>query len=212
VGNGRDINGNPLEPQIETQSELGLKALLSNGRLSITFTLFDLTKTNIPIPEPGTFFPQIVGEARSRGLEIDVVGQVTNQVSVIGSYTYNRAIITEDPYNGTQGNRLPGVAPQVVSLWAKHDTAPGASTGWAFGAGVYASAQRQGDETNAWQLPGYGRMDAMIAYRIALGRGSLLAQLNPQNVFDRVYFDRGGSGSAAYGAPRTFIGSLRVDF
>lgn len=210
--NGRDNLGNPLKAQKGTQYELGIKANILGGRAVASATLFDLTKTNITQYDPVDFFPHVVGEARSRGLELDVAGQLTRQVSVIGSYTWDRAVITKDPYNGTEGKRFPGVAMHVASVWAKYDSAPGEREGWAVGAGVYASSQRQGDDANTWQLPGYGRVDAMASYRTRLGGRRVTAQLNLNNVFDKVYFDRGGYGMAAYGAPRNLAGSVKLEF
>ncbi|HUL03272.1 MAG TPA: TonB-dependent siderophore receptor [Gemmatimonadales bacterium] len=208
--NGRDAEGKKLEPQIGIQYELGAKANLLGGKVTTSVSLFTLTKSNIPEYDPVNYFPHIVGEARSRGLELDLAGQVSAHLSLIGAYTYDEAVITKDAISGTQGNRLSGVAPHVFSLWAKWDTAPGARKGWALGAGAYVSAERQGDDANTWQLPGYGRIDALLAFRTKVGRTMVSAQLNVDNVLDRTYFDHGGYGSAAYGAPRTFIGSLRA--
>lgn len=210
--NGRDNFGNALKAQKGTQYELGIKAQVFDGRAVASATLFDLRKTNITQYDPVDFFPHVVGEARSRGLELDLAGQVSRHVSVIGSCTWDRAVITKDPYNGTEGKRFPGVATQVASLWTRYDSAPGAREGWAVGAGIYASSQRQGDDANAWQLPGYGRVDAMASYRTRLGSRRVTAQLNLDNVFDKVYFDRGGYGMAAYGAPRHLTGSLKLEF
>lgn len=210
--NGRDNLGNPLNAQKGTQYELGVKANVFEGRAVASATLFDLTKTNIPQYDPVNFFPHVVGAARSRGLELDLAGQVSRNVSLIGSYTWDHAVITQDPYNGTEGKKFPGVAANVASLWMKYDSAPGEREGWALGAGVYASSQRQGDDANTWQLPGYARVDAMAAYRTRIGSRRLTAQLNLNNVFDRSYFDRGGYGMAAYGAPRNLSGSLKLEF
>ena len=210
--NGRDNLGNPMKPQVGTQYEIGFKASLLDDAVTTSATLFTLTKSNIVEYDPASFFPRVVGEARSRGLELDVAGQVTSHVSMIGSYTYDDAVITKDPYNGNLGHRLSGVAPQVLSLWAKYESARAAPSGWSVGLGSYFTAQRQGDDGNAWQLPGYGRIDAMLAYHTVVGRARLLAQVNVNNAFDRVYFERGGSGVAAYGAPRTYIASLRAEF
>jgi len=212
AANGRDADGNPLKPQIGTQYELGFKASLAGGRALASATLFDLTKSNIPQYDPINFFPHIVGEARSRGLELDLAGQVTRNLSLIGAYTYDHAIVTKDPIGGTEGKRFPGVAPHVLSLWARFDTAPGAPQGWSLGLGTYLSAQREGDDANTWQLPGYGRFDAMVGYHANLGPQRLTAQLNVQNLFDKTYFDHGGYGAAAYGAPRSLTGSVRLEF
>ena len=74
------------------------------------------------------------------------------------------------------------------------------------------SAARWGDDQNTTQMPGFVRLDLMAAYRMPIGRTSVSARLNVNNVLDAVYFDHGGYGAAAYGAPRTFMGSIRVDF
>ena len=183
-----------------------------NGALTASATLFNLTKSNITEYDPVDFFPRVVGQARSRGLELDFAGQVTRRVSLIASYTYDQAVITKDPYNGTQGNRLSGVAPHVGSLWVRYDTAPGAARGWAFGAGHYLSWQRQGDDANTWQLPGYGRIDAMLGYRTRARQLRLSFQLNVNNLLDKTYFDHGGYGIAAYGMPRSATIAMKVGF
>ena len=210
--NGRDNLGNTMKPQIGTQYEIGFKANFLDDAITTSATLFTLTKSNIVEYDPASFFPRVVGEARSRGLEVDVAGQVSSHVSLIGSYTYDQAIITKDPYSGTLGHRLSGVAPQVLSLWAKYESSRSAAQGWSIALGSYFSAQRQGDDGNAWQLPGYGRLDGMVGYRTTVGRTRVSGQLNVNNVLDRVYFDRGGSGVSAYGAPRTYIASVRAEF
>ncbi len=210
--NGLDANGHYVSPQVGTQYELGTKYASIDGRLTASATAYQLTKTNIPEYDPINFFPHYVGKARSRGLELDATGQLTPHWSIQASYTLNQAIITQDPVGGTQGNRLSGAAPQFGSAWIKYDVTPDSPSGWSMGAGANASAQRQGDDLNSWQLPGYARFDAMASYRRPIGKTLLTARLNLVNIFDRVYFDHGGSGFAAYGAPRTILGAFRVDF
>lgn len=210
--NGFDADGRYVSPQVGTQYELGAKYASPDGRLMASATAYQLTKTNIPEYDPVNFFPHYVGEARSRGMELDVAGQLTRHLSVQASGTLNQTVITDDPVSGTQGNRLGGAAPRFSNLWLKYDLKPDATSGWSLGAGAYASAQRQGDDGNTWQLPGYARFDAMAAYHCLLGRALLTAHLNVANVFDRVYFDHGGYGFAAYGAPRSVQGAVRVEF
>jgi len=210
--NGRDENNNPIKPQIGVQYEVGVKASLRGGRVIASATFFNLTKSNILEYTPDNFFPRVVGEARSRGLELDVAGQVTRHVSLIASYTFDQTTITNDPYNGTQGKQLSGVAPHVGSLWGRYDSSPSASTGWALGVGAYLSGQREGDDPNTWQLPGYGVVDAMLSYRRKLGRVNSSIQLNANNLFDKTYFDHGGYGIAAYGPPRGFIVATKLRF
>ena len=61
------------------------------------------------------------------------------------------------------------------------------------------------------QLPGYGRLDAMVAYRTGLAGHRVTAQLNVNNLLDKWYFESGSYGMAAYGAPRNILASLKVE-
>lgn len=210
--NGRDNNGNPLKPQIGEQYEIGYKTSLAGGKVTGSVTAYTLTKSNITEYDPANAFPHVVGEARSRGIELDLAGQVTPNLSVIGAYTYDDATITKDPYNGTLGNRLGSVAPNVFNLWAKYDTHPDADQGLSFGAGLYYSDGRWGDDANTWRLKAYTRLDAMLAWRTRIGGVKTTAQVNVNNLFDATYFDHGGYGLAAYGAPRNVVASLRFNY
>jgi iron complex outermembrane recepter protein len=217
LNNGFSASGSPFPPQKGVQYELGVKANLFDGRVTTSATLFELYKRNIKTPDlANPMLSVVTGEVRSRGLELDIAGQVTKHISVIGNYTYNDVIITKDNTvgaNATQGNRWAGVPLHSSSWWAKYDTAPGASEGWAFGLGVYMNGQRQGNNTNTWQLPGYGRVDAMLAYRTKVGNKLVTTQLNVDNLFDKKYWTGIGTSTYAYyGAPRSAMGSIKVDF
>ncbi len=211
MANGRNNAGEKLNPEIGTQYEAGVKASLLDGLLTTSATLFTLTKSNVAEYDPVNFDPFTVGEIRSRGLELDIAGKVSEHVNVIGSYTYDSATITKDTYNGNLGHQFSGVSPHVASLWTKYDTAPGAAEGWAFGAGAYITGQRQGNDAGTWQLPGYGRIDTMLGYRTKVGGERITAQLNVNNLLDKTYFDNGAYSSAAYGAPRNVTASVKLD-
>jgi iron complex outermembrane receptor protein len=216
TNNGVSASGQPHDPQKARQYEVGAKSELLDGKLTTTVALFDITKTNVltrDLANPAFTIP--IGEARSRGLEIDVSGRIDRNWTVIGNLTYDQAEITKDN-NGNQGKILPGVPARSGSIWAKYDTGS-ATQGFSFGAGVFLRGQRQGDTANTFQLPGYGRVDALLAYRFKeFGAKLVTLQVNVQNLFDKIYFDHGGSGGSRlnsyYGEPRTIIGSVRLQF
>jgi iron complex outermembrane receptor protein len=212
--NGRTATGERIDPQQARQFELGAKHVSADGRLSATAALFHLTKTNEQTDDPSTpdpFDVIAIGEVRSQGLELDVQGQVTRHVNLIATYTLTDAKITRHN-DGTQGNWLANVPRHAGSLWAKFDSAPGATTGWEAGAGLFARGQRQGDRANSWQLPGYATVDTMLRWRTTVGAQKVSAQLNVENLFDRTYFDRGqGSTGAKYGKPRAASVTVSMD-
>ncbi|MDZ4315338.1 MAG: TonB-dependent receptor [Azonexus sp.] len=213
TNNGVSATGEAFDPQKAKQYEAGVKSELLDGKLTTTVALFEITKTNVLTKDPSNPLVSIpIGEARSRGIELDVAGRIDRNWSVIGNFTLDRAEITKDN-NGNQGKILPAVPLRSGSVWAKYDTGS-AAEGFSFGAGVFLRGQRQGDTRNTFQLPGYGRVDALLAYRFrGFGAKVSTAQLNVQNLFDKTYFDHsGGRLNSYYGEPRTIMGSLRIEY
>lgn len=216
TNNARSASGVPFEPEKARQIEFGVKHQTANGKLGSTVSIYRLTKTNVLTADLSTPDPDdqaAIGQVRSQGIELDVIGQLTRNVSLIATWALTDTRVTRDN-DGNQGRRLPNVPRNATSLWAKFDAAPGERGGWEAGAGVYLRSQRQGDVANSWQLPGYARVDAMARYRLPAGPTKVSAQLNVENLFDRTYLDRGGSGGtgAKYGSPRAIALTLGVDF
>lgn len=215
ANNGRDtVTGAALAAERARQIELGHKAELWGGKLTSTLALFELTKRNRaatvldPLSPTGTNIIT-VGEAVARGLEWDVSGQIDNHLALIGSYAYTDAKVTVDPYY--QGMRLANVARHTASLWARYAVDSQLSVG----AGVFAQGARQGDVGNTFQLPGYARVDAMVAYRFALGATKAALQFNLDNVFNRKYYASSHQVVQDWiklGSPRTAKVTLRVDY
>jgi iron complex outermembrane receptor protein len=217
TNNGVSATGEAFDPQGARQFELGTKSEWLGGKLTTTLALFDIIKTNVLTRDPANpLFSIPIGEARSRGVEFDFSGRINSNWNIVGNLTYDRAEVTKDN-RGNQGKILPGVSMRSGSIWAKYDIGGPAAEGFGLGAGLYLRGQRQGDTANTYQLPGYGRVDAAVTYRFrAFGAKLATAQMNIQNVFDKVYFDHGGSGGTRlntyYGEPRMFMLSLRADF
>jgi len=209
-------DGTPFKPEQAWQYEAGAKGSFYGGRLTASIAAYDLHRLNVATADPvHTGYSVAAGEVRSMGIEADAAGQVTDNISIIGSYTYDDAIIIHDNTTGTGaqfGKRWPGVPRHAGNMWVKYDTAPRQKEGWIFGAGFYANGERQGNNTNSWQLPGYVRFDTMAGYRTIFQGFPVETQLNVTNIADAKYFEAGSGTNAYYGAPRTFTGSIKVRF
>lgn len=214
ANNGRDtVTGAALKAERAKQFEVGHKIELLDGKLVSTLAVYELTKRNrggsVPVDVPPYYNTVTIGEARSRGLEWDLSGQVNKQLAVIASYAYTDGIVLKDPTY--QGKKLPNVARHSGSLWARYQF----DSQWSSGAGVFAQGQRQGDSGNTFQLPGYARVDAMAAYRFGWAGAKASLQFNLDNVFNRKVY----TGSHQFvqdwiklGAPRTAKATLRLDY
>jgi iron complex outermembrane receptor protein len=210
TNNGRSAAGDIYPPERGLQWEVGVKKLWMDGRLSTSLALFDLRKKNVLQADPfNPAFSLAVGEVASRGIEFDIAGQLTENLSVIGSYTFDSVKIIDDNDNGNVGKRYYGAAPNVGSLWAKWDTAPGAREGFELGAGFYAMDRRYGSNDNSWYMPAYVTFDAMTAWRTVIAGHDVAFRFNVKNIGDERYFvNSNGYSVATYGAPRTFLGQV----
>ncbi|PMU24110.1 MULTISPECIES: TonB-dependent receptor [unclassified Pseudomonas] len=177
-----------LEPEQSKSWELGTKLDIP-GRITASAALFNIEKRNVlvQVGDGLTSVYSVAGKVRSRGLELDASGQLTDKWSVIGSYAYTDAEVTEDPEY--KGNRLQNVAKNTGSLSAVYDF--GSILGGdqlRVGAGARYVGERAGDAANSFELPGYTVADAFATYDTKIEGQKVKFQLNVKNLFDRTYY------------------------
>lgn len=210
ANNGRSASGQPFEPQTATQYEAGIKTEFLEGRLTSTLAFYHITKENLLTRDPNSSDPrdqQAIGEARSRGIELDMAGEITDQVSLIGNYAFTDARITKD-FNGLEGNRLRNAPKHSGSFWVKYQP----FERFSLGTGVQLVGSREGNTANTLHLPGYALWDAMAAYRFDVGKSRLTVQVNVNNILNKNYFIGDAFEIGALpGTPLTVLGSLRLE-
>ncbi|MCT8163841.1 MULTISPECIES: TonB-dependent siderophore receptor [unclassified Pseudomonas] len=179
-----------IAPEEGKSWELGAK-LDMPGQLTGTLALFDITKRNVLVSNFDSTSGETVysnaGEVSSRGVELDLTGQLTDRWSLIGSYAFTDAKVTKDPE--LKGNRLQNVARHSGSLSAVYDF--GSLFGGdrlRFGAGARYVGKRAGNSTNTFDLPSYTVADAFASYETKLDEHNVRLQLNVKNLFDKVYY------------------------
>ncbi|MCQ8130488.1 TonB-dependent receptor [Methylomonas sp. WSC-6] len=208
---GIGVGGGMLQPETAEQFEAGFKTEFFDKRLISSVSYFHLSKQNMRVPIAGTPFSQTVGEARSQGIEIDISGQVTDGLNLIASYAYTDAVILK---GNNAGNRLWNVPRNAGSFWAKYDLQQEPLRGLSVGAGVYFQDQREGDQANSFELPGFGRVDALVKYQLPFAKARTTLQFNVENLLDRQYYAATSNSNTFItpGVPRTFIGSVKMEF
>lgn len=180
-----------VKPEEARSWELGAKFDMPGG-VTGTVALFDIHKRNVLVSQFNDVTKltdwRTSGAARSRGLEVDVAGQLSKNWSAIASYAYIDAKTTEDPLYA--GNRLWNVARQTASLSAVYDFGQvfGGEGRLRMGAGAHYVGKRAGDSANSFVLPGYTTVDAFATYDTRLYGKKVKFQLNVKNLFDKTYY------------------------
>ncbi|MDR0226113.1 MAG: TonB-dependent siderophore receptor [Burkholderiaceae bacterium] len=180
-----------VAPEEARSWEVGAKLDLP-GRITGTLALFDIHKRNVLVSQFNDATKltdwRTSGAARSRGLELDVAGELGRHWSLIASYAHLDARTTLDPLY--QGNQLWNVARQTASLSAVHDFGAvfGAEGRLRVGGGLQYVGRRPGDSANSFWLPGYTIAHAFATYDTRMGGYRTRWQLNVKNLFDRSYY------------------------
>ena len=210
---GTTFDGAGFEPERGVQYEAGVKLELLGGKLSSTIAVYDLTKENVLTPDPANpGFSIQEGEQRSRGVEVDVAGEVLPGLRLIATYAYTDAEITKSNA-GNEGNRPANVPAHSGSVWGVYEFREGFLKGLGLGAGVVAVGRRPADNDNTATLPDYVRTDAAIYYKLT--RHVDLA-VNFKNLFDVRYFETSTFGDTfggiSPGPPFSVFGSITARY
>ena len=188
------------------QVEFGVKSNLFNGKLGIGLSAFQIDKKNIvgyvfnldaapdwPHLAYNEYYKWAMyqgGHHRSRGLEVDINGKITRQLSVNVATSYINATVVEDPAFKT-GNQLEGNAKQTLNIWADYTLDKGPLKGMEFGYGFFykgkffASTENLPEEV----VKSYWSMDASIGYTYH----NFFTRLNVSNLTNNIgYLARSG--------------------
>ncbi|MEM9007171.1 MAG: TonB-dependent siderophore receptor [Cyanobacteria bacterium P01_F01_bin.86] len=208
---GTTVSGDILEPERGTQFEIGTRAELLDGRLVANLALFNLVKENVATTDPdNVLFSIAVGEQRSRGVELDVIGEILPGWNVVANYAYTDTEITEDN-DGLEGNRLFGVPEHNFNLWTTYDFQEGALAGLGLGLGFNFVGERLGDNENSFTLDSYFLTNAAVSYQ----QDNWQIGLNFRNLFDIDYIESAENSRFTEinpGEGFTVIGSVSVEF
>lgn len=179
--------GQVYEPEKGIGYESGLKLDLLGGRLGATVALFHIDKENVLTADPDSPGDSIAaGKARSQGLDLQVSGQLSDSIRLIGAYAYIDAEVTEDN-SIPVGSDLLGIARNSASLLGVYQFQRGALLGSEVGAAVSYVGDRSGQTGSDFELPAYTTVDLLARWQATR---DLSLGVNLNNLFDRTYYER----------------------
>jgi len=200
--------GGPFNPLTSSMLEAGAKSSWLQNRLNITTAVYRIRQQNVlyNANDPGQ--PDLlrqVGAEESKGVEFDVLGQLSLNWSVTASYAYNEASITESPLASEVGLQKPNAPRHLANLWTRYTLDQGTLRGLGFGFGSNLATVRTLSINTAQTIPAYTLLNAALYYRV--NRVNL--QLNVNNIADRTYWVGGYDYIRLFpGAPRNFLLTL----
>ncbi|PMV89314.1 MULTISPECIES: TonB-dependent siderophore receptor [unclassified Pseudomonas] len=200
-----------FKPTEGKQWELGIKYQPPGSNTLLSAAVYDLTQKNVSVTTTvgATPITSQTGEVKVRGLELEAVSDVTENLKIIAAYTLAKSEVQKGDY---KGNRLQLMPNQQASLWADYTWHAGVLDGFGIGAGARYTGNTYGDQGNTWlgKADAYTVFDAAVHYD--LGRldnslkGASLA-LNATNLLDKDYISTCDSFYCYYGDQRSVVAS-----
>lgn len=204
--------GDIFDPEISTQHELGIKNNWLNGDLNTTITAYDIVKEDVTVGNPaftegsGIAEQVQIGEVTSKGIELDIIGDITENWTGTINYAYNEAKITggspEDISNAI-GDEFANAPDHTLGIWNRFDL-PNFNSSFAFGMD-YVSERISLD---GQKVKAYITWDA--SWQTTFDRVEV--QINLKNIFDKEYATGGFNKRNGHfpGEPRSIL--LQVNY
>ena len=201
----------PFKPQISTVLETGAKGSFFNSRLFTSIALYQLTINNVAVnandpANPNLFVQQ--GQEQSRGIELEAVGNISQNISLYTSYAYCAAKVTKSKIPTQVGATVPNAPRHESSSWIKYKWNKSLLKGFGIAFGHSQVSSRYMLD-NATTLPGYLIFNGSISYKLK----HFDFAINVYNVSNRVFWTSAYTNINKWpGAPRNIMMQIGYTF
>lgn len=209
----QSASGSLLDPVTGTNYEAGIKGEYFGGALNASAAVFQLVQENLAKSLPAAQCSPGVsacyeasGEVRTRGVELEVGGELAPGWQVSAGYTYAGAQYTKSTSSAEKGERFDSDTPYNLFKAFTTYRLPGELERWTVGGGW--RTQSSAYTSFGVKQGGYSITDFMLAYR-ATPEWQVQANLN--NAFDKRYYQNISNswGANSFGDPRNLMLTVR---
>ena len=171
---GSDWQKKSFDPVTGRNIEAGIKRDWINGKWNSAVSVYQITRNNVLTadldhPNPsGGFYNRQSGQQKTKGVEVDIKGQLVKGLDVIINYAFTEAKTTKDSDPKIVGNQVAGSSKHVQNAWLNYKVDRGTLAGFGVSVGYQFQADRSpwyvfdGSENS---LPDYFRLDGSLSYQ-----------------------------------------------
>lgn len=161
-----DIDGDVFDSDQVRQIEIGLRQKLFDDRAQLTVAAFDIKRFNVVIPDINNFGQAVAsGRQKSRGIEVDLTGELLPGLDAIVTYAYNETRVAE-PTDPSFGQQLAAAPKHSASAFLRYEFEDGPAAGLGLNAGLVFNSAIQASLPNTIVIPSNARLDLGASYRI----------------------------------------------
>jgi len=211
---------------VGTQDEVGVKTSLLGGRMIASIAYYEIEQQgyetynprNFVVPVPNPLWPSIFSVRKATGVEFQVAGSITENLSVIANLA--------DTKNRDPGGRLlKSSAEDTAAGFVRYEFTRGALAGFGVAVGGQHMSKRSVEDVSTYSplstpdspipnqprayLPPTTLTDVSLSYR----RGAVSYGLRVANVFDKAWFSAGDAPDRVMpGNPLNVSGAVSWNF
>lgn len=214
---GSDVDGVAFDPEESKSYEVGMKWSTPDNTFNGTLAIYKSEKSNVLSADPvNAGFSAALGEAESKGIELDIAANLNEDTTLTLAYAYTDAYTSNDIINydwGVEilaGSPLINVAKNTGNVTLRHFFAVDGKDA-DVGVSVNYVGERLGETIDPnYILPSYTVVRAFGSVRLS---NELKVMFDVDNLFDKEYY--ASSYSALWtmpGSPLTYRVSFKYQF
>ncbi|MBE9599311.1 TonB-dependent receptor [Pedobacter sp. MC2016-24] len=194
---GQNYAGEAFKPIRGNNIEFGLKKDLFDGKWNATVAAYKITKKNVLTADLDPAHLELnpnaqiqLGEVKSKGIEIDIAGEIVKDLNVVLNYALTDARVSKDANSTLIGRFVPNSVKHITNGWLSYRFKDQNSflNGFGLTGGYQVQLDRHAGSTSVpLDLPTYIRFDAGASYE--KGKFSLSVLVN--NLLDRRLLTQG---------------------
>lgn len=186
---GKSFTNERFKPLTGDNIEAGIKTQWFNGNLQANVAVFQIQKNNLLAADPNhANFSIQLDKQTSKGLEVDVIGQLTKGLNAVVNYAYTNSTTYSSDLKTDYPTYM--VPKNNFNTWLKYNLQTGAAKGLGFAIGLNVV-----DDTRAATYatdkpvycPGYQLVNAAISFQ----KDKFNLGINVTNVFNQRYMTYG---------------------
>ena len=183
---GLSIKNESFPAETSEAYEAGIKLDSLGGKINTTLAFYSITKNNVLTLNPAdTNFSLAAGEVGSKGVEVDVAGDLQRDLHLSLSYAYTDAKVLRDNVLKV-GGALADVPKHSANLLLVHDISLAGGRA-SIGGGVNYTGERNGDVaiSSTFMLPAYTTAKLVSSYS---PNKKLRLSFDVDNLFNTQYY------------------------